>query len=347
MGLCSRGGGVAGGTMWALCLGPRAKIWGAGGRGTGRGAHRAPPRPAPPRPPALRPPPGAPGPAGRPDNPSCPHPGHRPASSAVSGRRGGALPREDGPPRKPPVPGRSSWTEAGEPPPRPRPPPSPPSRAPRPRTRTYVPGGSAPRAPPQPDCWTRRASEAARAGRARSPAPAPSERRPPEQWAPRRGAGAPGGGGAGARVRLGRGGPVARRGHLPALGVGRSVAGGACVTLRRRGVRALDRPKAAAGRPHPLLPRRPCPSPRGVPPACPMRPADWWLQQVPPPGSTFIQITVALQRGVASAAALLPGSADPWWLGAPEGTRPSPLAAPRPRASTGGGGGWGARAADP
>lgn len=99
-GLCPGGGGWCGGTMWALCLRPQAKGW-------GREGGRPPPR----LPPAPRQAASAPGPrAGSgcqphlPSSPSCPHPGHRPSSSAVSARR--RRPPEGGwAARQPPVPG--------------------------------------------------------------------------------------------------------------------------------------------------------------------------------------------------------------------------------------------------
>lgn len=118
-----------GGTMWALCWEETP--------GTELGA--APPRPvppctAPPHPasrPAPRPAPRhQPHPAG---SLSCPHPGHRPSSSAVSALGGGILPREEGP-------RRSLWFRAAPTPSRGSRPPRASSSGPR----SYLRDGSAP-----------------------------------------------------------------------------------------------------------------------------------------------------------------------------------------------------------
>lgn len=115
------------------------------------------------------------------------------------------------------------------------------------------------------------------------------------------------------------------------------VAGGACVTLRRRGVRALDRPRGAAG-------SAPAPHRAEVPPTFPLRsdalaapagPSAWF--------HVYSNNRAALKRGVASAegvgrqpsssALLTPGG----WA-RPEGTRPSPprcSPAPAPRQEAG------------
>ena len=121
--------GWRGGTMWALCWEETA----------GNEVGAAPPRPVPPltAPPhpasrqAPRPAPRRqPHPAG---GLSCPHPGHRPSSSAVSARGDGILPREEGP-------RRSLWFRAAPTPSRSSCPP----RASPSRPRSYAHDGSAP-----------------------------------------------------------------------------------------------------------------------------------------------------------------------------------------------------------
>lgn len=239
------GRSAVGGTMWALCLCPRAKRWGPPRPASHGLRHphlcRSPP---PPRP-------AAPGPRCRPRLPgslSCPHSGHRPSSSAVSGGRGGVVPREDGPRRL------RAWS-------------------PQP-----LPAAPAPCAPlhpgPGPTCLEARLGSAAAArllgpesrggcagGASPEPRPGPHRAPPVRSRRPRaRGAGpSPGDG-------LERA-PPARRSPPRASGAGRSAGrrgGRRGVTLRRRGVagvRAGSRlgrlPGAAAKEPRtpPLGPR--------------------------------------------------------------------------------------------
>lgn len=249
MRLCPRGGGGAWGTMWALCRGPRAKV---------RGGNRAPGRGRPARlarlahllqrPPVLRPP------ARRPSDPSCPHPGAPPAR-LVPQSRGTEVESSRG--RM----GRHVAPSSGTQPPVLRPPQTPTPGSGEPRALCVGPGRTclvAPLSearPPQPDCRTRRVRDAARAGRARSHAQALTQRRlrrrcdgaPERAWgrAPTEAAALePDSGRAWAE-------PPPR-----AHGAGRCVAGGACVTLRRRGARA------PAGGPRPA----PAPHHAGVPP---------------------------------------------------------------------------------
>lgn len=160
--------------MWALCLGPQAKGR-EGDRGTDLGA--TPPRLPQPPPPAAFASAPRPAPCGQPSLPnglSCPHPGHRPTSSAVSGPQRWRPPEAGGAATQPLVAERLR-TDSPQPTPK------------RPRTaRLSIPApvirawwlGSA---RPGRRSWTacaRRAAEAAQAGRARSPAPPPN-RAPP------------------------------------------------------------------------------------------------------------------------------------------------------------------------
>lgn len=273
--------------MWALCLRPWARGWG-GGSGHRAGGH-------PPRPPqaALRhlcrsphptPPPRHPA-AGR-ASPAA-FPAHtrgtaRPVPQSGA-RRGGVVPREDGPRRSP-----SSATPCSR---RAPPPPIPPRssrtlRASPSRPRSYVPGGSARLGSAAAARLLGQESRGGCAGGA-SPEPRPGPcRAPPVRWQ------RPSALGAGASPRLGRASgsegsagaalaPPARRSPPRAYWAGRSArrrCWRACVTLRRRGVagvRAGSRlgrsPRAASKEPRTLpfgprlQPRRgPSPPKRGA-----------------------------------------------------------------------------------
>lgn len=248
--------------MWALCraLGLRY--------GEETGAPRGPLRPASPSSSTGRlcssPPPAPRGQPGLPNNLSCPHPGHRPTSSAVSGRRGGVLLRKDG---------RHVAPSSGTEPLVLRPEsPHPPRGSREPRASPSDPGVRA--------WWlssarSGRRSQTAGPGESRrrrgrgepgAPPRLPTERRRSEGRPRARGAGSP-------QRRWDWNTSAARPGRSPCrqarppprahgwASPQGDVAGGACVTLRRRGVRALDGPEERRALPRP----RPRPPPRGGP----------------------------------------------------------------------------------
>lgn len=124
--------------MWALCLLPRAKGWG-GVSGHWAGGHRPASHSLLHRPPLLQPPPRAPRSPAPPQlsSLSCPHPRHRPSSSAVSSAQRCCPPEGGGAATQPLIPGRlrrESPRSAPQLPRAPRASPSPPG--------SYLPGGS-------------------------------------------------------------------------------------------------------------------------------------------------------------------------------------------------------------
>lgn len=119
---------------------PRAKVWGGAGA-PAWGPLRPPFHRLLRRPRALQPPSGALGQPSLPNNLSCPRPGHRPTSSAVSAKPRWCPPR--GAATQPLLPGRPGA------PPRPE---APASRASPSRRVLRAWGSARPARPPQPDC---------------------------------------------------------------------------------------------------------------------------------------------------------------------------------------------------